>query len=325
MYLILRLSVITAIFVLTTFGLFADFPDVKLKTEIDTNDVLIGDWIRYGITITVPFNTIVTFPEIKDSIGKIEFLGEPKLDTLSQGNELKLKNTYVVTVFEPGVFIMPSLPVLAQVQGTDRTDTFYTETISLIYQTLDVDTTLAIKDIKPILDEPISWLEYLWLIIIIVVAIGLAFAGYYLYKKYRKPKVEVLNYDPSIPPYEFALQSLKELDAEKLWQKGQVKFYYTRLTDIVRIYIERQFEFFAMEMITSEIIDEIKNKDVLEQSIESLKELLNLADLVKFAKYNPLPDENGSVMQKAFSFVESTRAYKPEETKSETNEVNKNE
>lgn len=320
-----RWLIIILVFLTATFGLFSNSLNVKLKTEVDTNDVLIGDWIKYGITVIAPSNTIVSFPEIKDSIGKIEFIGTPKLDTLLQGQELQLRNTYVVTVFEPGVFILPSLPVITQVPGTDRTDTFYTETISLTYRTLDVDTTQAIKDIKPILDEPVSWLEYLWLIIVFLLVVGLLFAGYYFYKKYTRPKTQVNDYDPSIPPYEYALQSLKELDAEKLWQKGHVKLYYSRLTDIVREYIERQFEFLAMEMITSEIIFEIKKKDVLDDIIQSLKETLELADLVKFAKYNPLPDENGTAMHKAVDFVEKTKSYSSIEKTSATNEVNNNE
>jgi hypothetical protein len=136
------------------------------------------------------------------------------------------------------------------------------------------------------------------------VALGLA-VFYFIYK--RKPKLkETQRYDQKIPAHIQAIKELDILESEKLWQNGKVKEYYSRLTDILRLYLERRFSFPALESTTSEIMEQIKvilsGSDIL----LNLRFVLELADLVKFAKNIPLPEENSRVMELSRNIVEST-------------------
>ena len=126
------------------------------------------------------------------------------------------------------------------------------------------------------------------------------------WKRYKKQKQEPETKKPKIPPHIVALEELQKLDKEKLWQNGFIKEYHTRLTDIVRNYLEGCFSVQAIEMTTGEIIDAVKVKDIDSKLVQDLEKLLELADLVKFAKFHPLPDENSLLMKLSIEFVNNT-------------------
>jgi hypothetical protein len=176
----------------------------------------------------------------------------------------------------------------------------------LKFNTVAVDTTKPIKDIKPQLSAPFDW-KGMFVYLLIFAAIVLAGVVIYYLLKRRKPKTSTREeYDPKIPPHIIAIEALKRLDGEKLWQKGQVKLYQTRLTEILRTYIERRFGILALEMISREIVDAISKLNIPNDIIEKMKYTLDTADLVKFAKYEPLPDENSLGMKNAIEFVNAT-------------------
>ena len=104
------------------------------------------------------------------------------------------------------------------------------------------------------------------------------------------------------------LQELEKLKNEELWQHEKVKDYYTRLTDIIRIYVEDRFGIATMEQTTFEILTSLKGNEAMieKKSVNDLKEILELADFVKFAKLTPLPDENHRVLSTAYLFVKET-------------------
>jgi len=279
--------------------------ELNVRAEIDTNFVLIGDQITLQITATASPKSNIIFPVIKDSIGKIEFLSALKTDTLSRGEKLTLTKKYIITCFDSGQYILPSLPVILMSKN-NLSDTGYTNPVSISFKTVDVDTSKAIKDIKPIMEEPISFWELIPYFVVGIVAVLLLFAGLWLYKKYMKKPGTELDYDPTIPPHILALESLKELESRKLWQKGEIKLYHSRISDIIRLYIERHFKFIALEMTTNEIAAKLIEINCKKELVLNIKKVLELSDLVKFAKYQPLPDENGSSMSLSIDFVERT-------------------
>lgn len=116
------------------------------------------------------------------------------------------------------------------------------------------------------------------------------------------------------PPHEIALEKLRAVEQEKIWQKGEVKRYYSELTDIIREYTELRFSFLAMESTTDEIIYKMRNVVIDKEQKENLQELLQHADLVKFAKANPLPDEHKRYYDMAVGFVQKTKRDTPVET-----------
>ena len=156
--------------------------------------------------------------------------------------------------------------------------------------------------------------KYWWLILLIILLIS---GGIYAYFKwFKKGEVPfVKKQEIYIPPYDEAIMKLTQLKSEKLWEAGQDKEYYTRLTDILRNYLERRFDINAMEMTTGQIMDVLrKNEETLAVN-DQLNKILEMADFVKFAKMRPLPEDNEVAYQRAVNFVNETKPVEvtPEE------------
>jgi hypothetical protein len=304
--------------------------EVTAKASIDTNNVLIGYQIRLQLEVHGDKNLKVTFPEVADSIGKVEFIKAGKIDTILSGSDRLMKRTYMITSFDSGAYTLPPFVFMYEKPGFTTMFPVSTDSVRVMFTTMAVDTNQAIKDIKKPLEEPFTiWdflnsiKNYIWLAILIDFIIKLAAVAqaYFYYRRRQLRKKMVLGYDPSVPAHIAALKALQLLEGDKLWQKGQLKQYHSRLTEIVRAYIERRFVILALEMISSEITDAISPVLHDKNIFNKLKHLLELADMVKFAKFEPLPDENAVSMTYAIDFVNATI---PVETKEEAVREEKN-
>jgi hypothetical protein len=176
---------------------------------------------------------------------------------------------------------------------------------------LPVDTTTQVLDIKPPMKAPINFKEALpyifgfWILALIAVLIWMLISRH-------KKKGFFFESKPQDPPHIIALRELDSLRTQKLWQSNRVKEYYVNLTEIVRKYIEKRFDIMALEMTTDEIVDAFKyNNFVDPESKNLIKDLFTLADLVKFAKAQPLPDENEVSLLNAYQFVNNTKISEP--------------
>jgi hypothetical protein len=111
-----------------------------------------------------------------------------------------------------------------------------------------------------------------------------------------------------------ALRELDRIKDEKIWQKDKIKEYYSQVTEVLRVYIEDRFGIPAMEQTSGEIFTsfEINKNLISDKTLLYLGRILPLADLVKFAKYFPFPDDHNIVLANAYLFVNDT---KPEEEK----------
>ncbi len=165
----------------------------------------------------------------------------------------------------------------------------------------------AIKAIKPPLGAPLTFWDVLpWILGCLLLVIIIALIIYFI--KYRKKMpIENIIRKPKLPPHQIAFDKLNELNEKKLWQQGKVKLFHIELTDILRTYIEERFSINAMEQITSEILESLRHTDVLEDIKDKLRQILILADFVKFAKAEPLANENELSMKYAYDFVEATK------------------
>lgn len=287
----------------------------SFKSKIDTNNVLIGDQINLLLEFQSNKKINVIFPILPDSIGKLEVISRTKIDTVLQEGLFKLSQKFTITSFDSGAYNLDPVTLFFEKEGSDNIPLF-SEQFVLKFSTVPVDTAQGFKDIKGVLDVPIPWTEYLIYIIIAALAVALTFVGIYFYRKYKnKPKIEDLGYDPSIPPYILAFESLKQLDSEKLWQKGYVKEYYIRLTDIIRLYIQRQLKIDAPEMITDEIVDSLRKFGIESSLVIKMRTMFENADLAKFAKSEPLPDVNTLCLSIAFEFLTATNIKTNEQEK----------
>ncbi|TDE03903.1 hypothetical protein [Flavobacterium sandaracinum] len=260
----------------------------QVVTSIDTTKNKIGAEFKLSIKTTVDTSAKVIFPRLKN-LGALEVIQSYPIDTVKMDGRYELIKKYGLTQFDSGRYVVPSIKIFI------NSKPFLTDSLLVEVANVQVDTLkqkmFDIKDIAPA-DNPIgNWWKYL-LIIALIIGIG-AFI-YWFIKKRQEKKLQEEIYKT---PIEKATTLLDTLEKKELWQKGEVKAYYSELTDIARNYIEEAIEIPAMESTTSELIQglraaSVKKKMTLSQEIiENLERVLKQADLVKFAKSKPLDFE----------------------------------
>lgn len=289
---------------------------VTVSAKFDTTYILIGKQTHLILQAVVSRNFPIKFPVLKDSlVSNVQILNLSKVDTTVQNGMLLLTQQCLVTSFDSGVYEIP--PLAFTYKNNAKTDSVFTSPVTLKVYTLPVDTTKRqLYDIKDPIKTPLSFAEILPYLLWIIPALLVICVIVYLI-------VRLINKKPIIPvrkvvepPHVIALRELDKLNEEKLWQNNQVKSFHTRLTEILRVYMEARFEIAAMEKTTDEIMTEFKNRSTLDNVSSGLiYNILSMADMVKFAKAYPSPGENEKSMDSAVAFVNNTKLEVLEEEK----------
>lgn len=261
-----------------------------------------------GFLINDVVDTLNAFVEVAERL---------HADTTDLGNNREqINRDIIIQSFDSGMYIIPAFKYVI------GKDTFLSNTLTLKVLPVKVDTLTTINDLKPVEEPPFFFSDYLpeflvkywWLILLIILLIA---GGIYAYIRwFKKGEVPfVKKQEVYIPPYDEAIMKLTQLKSEKLWEAGQDKEYYTRLTDILRIYLNRRFEINAMEMTTGQIMDVLRKNEETFAVNDQLNKILDMADFVKFAKMRPLPEDNEVAYQRAVNFVNETKPIEvtPEE------------
>jgi len=292
--------------VLLSSGTFAQ--QILIKAGFDGDSILIGDQINFHLVVEQPSNVKVTFPTITDSlVSKIEVLQPAKVDTAQIGNgNIRIHKQYIITCFDSGVYKVDPLKFYAG-SGANR-DSFATQPVKLVVVTIKLKDNKTIADIKNVIQIPLTFAEILpYMLIGIGIWLLIAFIIYIIIRIKQKKPIFGFSEKPKEPAHVIAFRELEKVKGEKLWQKGQTKEYYTKVSDIVRAYFEDRFNIPALESTSDEILLQAKSIEIIDnRTVEELKQLLELADLVKFAKVEPMPDENENSWQKAYEFVNKT-------------------
>jgi len=278
--------------------------DVHLSVTADKQNVSIGDWITLHLQVTGPKDLVVTWPSFHEALKDFEFIKQEEPKTLTNDQNTTSNVDVVVTKFDEGKYTIPALTI--QYKTSKNSGTLQSNPISIGVTGVKVDTSKDIKDIKPPLSLGISWREILPYLLGAIAAILLIWVINYIRKKRKKGEKIYQPQVPSRPAHEIALEALRKLEAEKLWQQGRVKEYHSRVSDVIRTYIEQTLSINAMEMTTDLILSTDQIKALNQRNKSELQELLERADLVKFAKFQPLSNEHEASMKNAVSFIEST-------------------
>jgi len=299
------LSLVACLILMVSSPLIAQLP--VAKASLDTSRILLGDQVNLWLELEHQPGMRMEFPVTGDSIaGKIEVLSASQPDTVKNGgNVWKIRQRLVLTSFDTGSYLIPPFVF----RSPDHTDSLATRALPLKVLGIPIDTAKGITDIKLPYQMPITFWEILpYVLVGLILAFMLFLYIRYLRKKREKPIETPKPLLPLVPPHIWALAELDELIREKLWQQGKVKLYYSRLTDIVRRYIELRFKVPALEQTTEEIVrDFTENVIVKDDIIAELSKLLKLADLVKFAKWHPVTEEHEKSQQSAYDFVLRTK------------------
>ncbi|RME18252.1 MAG: hypothetical protein D6799_03125 [Bacteroidetes bacterium] len=286
------------------------YAQLSATAEINKQEIRIGDPIELKISLIIPKelqNQQFILPAFKDTITKhIEIIETSKTDTTQQSHHLIIQQKYLISVYDSGQFILPSIPFRLK---NDTHQVISTNTLLITVHTVPTDTSeTSIKDIKPIFDEPFDIKWYMPLIIKSIIGILLIAAiilGIYWYLKRKKKPAEHLK--PQLPPHIIALEKLNKIKQEEIWKEGKIKDYYSAISDTIREYIEGRFRVPALEQTSYETLQSLKYKAIAPSTREKLQHIFEISDLVKFAKLLPVEHDHIQTLESAFDFVNDTK------------------
>jgi hypothetical protein len=289
--------------------------NVEATAKVQEEQVAVGKPFALDLTLKAPYGTMVEWnPFTTDTLSaQIDILKRGNLQrTADADSNIIVQQQLTLMTFDTGYIQVPSLQL--------STLNAFTDPIQLYSTTFSVDTTQAFRPLMPPIEHPVTMKEmFPWLLgLLILVIVGLAV---WYFVKHRKPKLDENGEPvkgPSMPPYDKAIGDLESLKQQKLWQAGKLKEYYSGLTDIAREYIEGQFQVNAVEMTTDDILREVRDLHFDEALYGKLKSTMELADLVKFAKYSASALESDNAMSDMTDFVNDSYAhYRAQQAKEE--------
>ena len=314
------------LFLMTTFALLGGLKaqNVEVEGKVESKDVQVGKPFTLDLSLKVPYGWFVEWNDFAiDTLSEqLDIIKRSEVErTADADSNVIVKQQLTLMTFDTGEVQVPSVG-LTYARSFDDPNRLmaYTDPINLYSTTITVDTTMAYKPIVEPLAAPIQMKEvYPWLLGALL--LGLLGLGIWLLLKRRKTRVDEngnIVRGPVIPPYDKAVTDLENLRQQKLWQSGKVKEYFSSLTDIAREYIEGQFGVNAVEMTTDDILEEVKPLRFSQETYDKLKETMEVADLVKFAKYSSSNLESENAMNRMTEFVnESYEQYQKRKAEEE--------
>jgi hypothetical protein len=287
--------------------------NIKAQTQqeiiLDTNLIRIGEQVNLSIVVKANQGDVteITWPIVSDTLTEqIDVVKVMPVDTFTNAGINLYTQQWVLTSFDTGQQVIPPFELV--INGEEKeTDSFL-----LQVETMEVDTTQAIKNIKGVQGVPISlldWIKYHWQWFAGLGVLAILTFGIFLILRNRKKELRapVKKAAPLIPPSITALRKLNELSESKLWRQGEVKKHHSEISEILREYLEFQFSFPALEQTTGEVMQTIRLTEIINDQQKQLRRILMLSDLVKYAKEKPGDEENLEMLNLAIEFVNATK------------------
>lgn len=279
--------------------------EVKVRSKADSTEITIGDQINFDVYVDAPSGTPITFPRFADTLtSKIELVESSLIDTSkTESGDLTYHQRLVLTSFDTGYMVIP--PLLFMVNG-DTSNLVATEAQLIYVYDIEVDLQQDIKDIKDPQDVPFNWMKYIWWGVAALVLVLLVAAIIIYFVRKKKGKTFLTREKPKRPAHEIALAELEKIRQQQLWQNDRIKEHHSAVTDVLRQYIEDRFELPALEQTSYEIMESLRTVNLSDEMRKRVKDILTMADLVKFAKAKPVGAENEACMITATDFVKET-------------------
>jgi hypothetical protein len=288
--------------------------DIRVKASTDTTSYRVGDYINYTLRIEYDKTIGIIPPLIKDSLKVADIIKLDTAVTTEENGRMVTTIKAILSKYDSAVVNIPPIAIKyrtlkspgEKLSVADTTlKTILSYPVTVLVHTLQVNPQAEIRDVKDPVKVPLPWLLILLWVAIAAVVLG---AAIFLWLRYKKNKTNKIVAPPKIilPANIEALNALKELEQKQLWQKGMVKEYHSEITEIIRAYFERKFDLRALELTTTEVNLQLKQKSSAANIIDITNDFLNNADLVKFAKFKPENSVNAEMMKQALEIVNRT-------------------
>lgn len=282
---------------------------VQVDVKLDSAALFIGQQTGLTLSVTYDAKQKLKMPDIKKGqllIPDIEVVevGEPDTAVLNEGKRLTVSQAYTITAWDSALYFLPPMQVMVD------TNRYESNSLALKVLTVDVDTLHLDQFFPPngIMELPFLWEE--WRLVMfggLLFVLMLVCIGYlYYHVKHGKPIVRFIRRKKKLPPHQVAMSEIERIKSERKWAEEDSKEYYTLLTDTLRNYIRDRYGFNAMEMTSTEIIERLISENN-EEALDELREIFRTADLVKFAKYSTLINENDANLVSAIEYVNQTK------------------
>ena len=278
---------------------------LSAHASVDSTSYLVGDWITVKVDLHYPKGATVR-GVLADSVGGFLILsGAPLVAT----SETTGTTSFVIAKYDSGDATFPPVDFAATIPGDTALRTVSTNPIALTVRTVAVDTSLDIRDLKPPLAIPMSLAEILMWVGGVLLALALMYGAYRYWKarKARKALAQDAYTAPARPAHVIALEQLALLKEKRLWQQGRIKEYYSEATEIFRRYLENRYSMAAMEETTDEILSGLRKLRFPEAMLDAAERILQRADLVKFAKFEPALVDHEELLRVIYDFVDRTK------------------
>ena len=303
------------------FGSQASAQQVTVRASIDSLQLLVGEQTKVHLEVSMDADKKLRLPVIKDTLVRgVEVLDIAKPDTqkLNDDKRWVITQEYTITSFDSALYYLPPLEVMVD------DEKYRSESLALKVYSIPVDTLHPDQFFGPktVVEVPIQWedIDTMVYAFILMLLFGSACVFFIIRYRDNKPIIKIIKIEPKLPPHQEAMKHIEEIKANKNVQREDPKQYYTELTDVIRTYIMERFGFNAMEMTSSEIIEnllQVRDKE----SLKDLKYLFETADLVKFAKHAPMMNENDMNLVNAVDFINETKLEEDPNAKKEPTEI----
>lgn len=289
-YIQARLSLFLLLSVCIAENVAAQLPEIK--TTITKNNILIGEQFQYKVESSMPDDSYrLTWFSIPDSFGHFVIVSKNKIDSTTANGKIMLSQELTLTSFDSGRNTIPSLALIAEPLNADSSYTLLTDTLPVNVSFSPLDSVKTFHDIKGIIEvkKEVPW--WVWLLIGLGVVI-IIFLIIFLVKVFRRREKVAEIYDAKLSPFDEAMKSLKDLGSENLLQRGEVKDFHIRLTEIFKRYITRKTNSYKLHLTSDEILMELSSYGLEKERLSTFANCLRMSSAVKFAKYVPPVNES---------------------------------
>ena len=282
---------------------------VLVDVKVDSLQLFIGEQTDITLGVTLGAKQKLQLPELKKGdqlISNIEVVDIQRPDTnvLDEGKRMEIIQRYTITAWDSSLYYLP--PFEVKVDGRE----YKSKSLAIKVYTVDVDTIHTDRFFPPnsIMDVPFAWIDWKWIVFgsFVVIFLLIICVVLYYHVVIGKPIVRIIRRKKILPPHKIAINEIERIKADRKWAEEDSKEYYTLLTDTLRTYIKDRYGFNAMEMTSTEIINRLIS-DNNEEALSELREIFTTADLVKFAKYNTLINENDANLVAALEYINQTK------------------